>query len=166
MPHRFEIDLRFSTRTKLLGDIGEFLAPILLASVGFTNIVDLNQMQTNFKDADFLAERDGTYCISVKALSKFKKGSGLNSTYKPESNCRIIDDGLATARSLNATFALQTVQLDVSNYSAYFGTYTNLRTLVEKNGAGKSKGRFYPLLVVEVGNCTEEATALFRSRRW
>jgi hypothetical protein len=130
-PYRLERNLELLPPKKRVGDIGEFLAPILLTSVGFKNIVDLNRRKANHEDADFLAERNGTYFISVKARNKWERGDDLNkrclnNRYKLESTGRKIEDCLATGKSFNAEFAWVTVQIDNSTYCAYFGTHAQL----------------------------------------
>ena len=55
-------------KVRLLGRIGEQLAPPLLEQAGFTDIQNLNAKKMNHEDADFLASLDGhRYFISVKA---------------------------------------------------------------------------------------------------
>jgi len=44
---------------RLLGQIGEELAPVLLKRAGFSDIENLNVRKMNHEDADFLATRNG-----------------------------------------------------------------------------------------------------------
>jgi hypothetical protein len=116
-------------KARLLGRIGEELAPPLLEQAGFTDIQNLNAKKMNHEDADFLASRGGhRYFISVKARNKWtNKGEpDLNPRYKLHSKRRSIQDALETARSYQAEYAWLTIQVDRTTYSAYLGTHTQL----------------------------------------
>lgn len=113
-------------KSRLLGKIGEFLAPILLEGIGFTSIKDLNRGTPNHKDADFLAERGGLFFISVKARNKWQRAKTLNDSYKLETKSRKVGDAQKNAETYNAEFAWLAIQLDREVYSAYYGTHSQL----------------------------------------
>ena len=115
-------------RKQLLGRVGEFLAPILLKAAKFSAITNLNNRKPNHEDADFLADRQLRYFISVKARNKWERPGPplLNKRYKLESINRKANDALRTAASYGAEFAWLTIQLDFETYCAYYGTYAQL----------------------------------------
>lgn len=122
-------DPKKAQKTRLLGRIGEELAPPLLEQAGFTDIQNLNAKKMNHEDADFLASREGhRYFISVKARNKWTNQGepDLNPRYKLHSKGRSIQDALETARSYQAEYAWLTIQVDRTTYSAYFGTHSQL----------------------------------------
>lgn len=117
---------RYPHRAALLGKIGEEMARVLLSSAGFNNVCNLNERKANHPDADFLAERDRRYFVSVKARNMMERSGRLNVRYKLESSRRKIADAKQEASAIGAEFAWLAIQIGEHNYSAYFGTHEQL----------------------------------------
>ncbi len=116
------------SRTKQLGDFGEQLAIKLLAGAGFTEILDLNEKQSNYPFADLYAERDGErFIISVKTRLKYERLGGLNPRYNLGLEWR--RKAALAERNEDAIAAWLTIPVDEHTYSAYFG----LVALVEES---------------------------------
>ena len=125
---RIKLGAKEGRRFKALGDIGEQIAQVVLAQNGFEDIVDLNQVQTNFPFADFSATRNGVRClISVKARNKYQADGKINPAYKLGKKVYEHIDALQQdARYQHCTPAWLAIALDEKSYDAYFGTIEEL----------------------------------------
>lgn len=118
-------------RFKKIGDLGEYLAGLLLAKAGFEQIVNLNNEKKNTKYFDLIANRDNqSFAISVKARNKFENsvaGEKLNARYKLTDNPKLFEiEARETYDSLPAWLVIP-IDVDLGTFDAYFGQLKDLR---------------------------------------
>lgn len=115
-------------RFKMLGDIGECIAMEVLLYNQFQNIVDLNEVKTNFAFADFSAERDGKkYLISVKTRNKYESSGRINSRYKLGAKVyEHIETLLASDEWNDYIPAWLAISIERKCFDAYFGLMEQL----------------------------------------
>ncbi|MFZ5675692.1 MAG: hypothetical protein ACOZAM_22265 [Pseudomonadota bacterium] len=118
-------------RRGYLGREGEVLAVKLLKRKGFKRI---SRFHYSHAFADIMATRNGkTYVISVKARNKYVKGSNgrkLNPRYKLGKAPKCLDQAQRLAKKYNAIPAWLTIAVDRQSYDAYFGTISQLQSLL------------------------------------
>ena len=115
-------------RFKILGDIGEELAEILLKNNGFVNITNLNKVKKNFPFADFKAEKDGNkFLISVKARNKYENNGSLN--YRIKLGKKVyehIDKLKKMPEYMDYIPAWLIILIEENTFDSYFGTIEQL----------------------------------------
>lgn len=126
-----KLDVSVTKRFKKIGNLGEYLAGILLLENGFKNIRNLNkEYSSNTADFDFTAERNGVnYAISVKARNKYENstaGQKLNSRYKlTDDPIKFSEEAKLRYRGVAAWVAIS-LEIDKGVFSAYFGKLSDL----------------------------------------
>lgn len=114
-----------AARKKSLGELGELFAIKVLVDEGFDRIRNLNDIKRNEAYADIYCEKDGDrYVISVKTRNKFQADGKLNSRYNLGTNA--YEKARSVAEKYNAKAYWMAVQLEMNNYSIYFGSLDSL----------------------------------------
>jgi len=113
-------------RFQKLGNFGEQLAFTILTKNGFSKVINLNTIISNFPFADFYAERNNKmYIISVKSRNKFEHKGNLNSRYKLgkfEPKLQKIKTQEKYSEYKECIPAWLTVSFEEKTFDAYFGT--------------------------------------------
>lgn len=142
-------DKDVTIRVKKLGDLGEYLAEILLTKKGFTEIANLNKKKNNTKYFDMTAKRgDQSFAISVKARNRFENsvaGVKLNSRYKLTDDPALFEKEASEKYSSIASWIALSLDIDRGTFDAFFGRLQDL--------SGNRKGIIM----------TPEATAMYES---
>ena len=117
-----KIDDAVIERWKKLGNLGEWLAEVLLKKSGFTKVRNLNKESSNETYADIYAVKNKVaYIISVKTRNKYENNGRLNSRYKLGKDC--YQCAMSAESKYRAKAAWITIAIDVGKgtYDAYFG---------------------------------------------
>ncbi len=125
------LDKDVTIRFKKLGDLGEYLAGMVLAKAGFRQIVNLNKERKNTKYFDLTARRGRqSFAISVKARNRFENsvaGKKLNSRYKLTDDPAIFEsEAREKYRSMPAWIAIP-FYIEQGTFDAYFGQLQDLK---------------------------------------
>ncbi|MBN1131839.1 MAG: hypothetical protein JXR52_07180 [Bacteroidales bacterium] len=117
-------------RFKDLGDMGEFLAELLLGENGFEDIRNLNGDVTNFPFADFYAVKDGVeYIITVKTRNRYENSGKINSRYKlgdTDAKLRKVLSEPAFSDYRKCIPAWMAISMEAKTFDAYWGLISEL----------------------------------------